>query len=158
MFLKSSHKKYFDEFGFPECASCHEYHLIKKLTEESLGVGDQSVCGICHAREDEGGIVAIEMKNIIENFSALRDTCQILSEEVERKGMTVTEIKYQMNNVDTELLKARNIVHSFSLENVKQTTEEGIKLAISVKKMANDALKEYQIRRIGLAISLLFIF
>ncbi len=158
LFLNSTHKKYFEEFDFPECTTCHNNHLIQKLTKESLGIGEQSVCGICHAEGEVGSADAVEIKNSIENFSALRDNCQILSEEAERKGMHVAEIKYQLNNVDTELLKARSMVHSFSLENVKQITGEGTKLALDVREMANDALKEYQIRRVGLVISLFFIF
>ena len=157
LFSNSSHKNYFDEFDFPECASCHNNHLIKKLSEASLGLGEQSVCENCHSEEDEGGKIAVEMKNIIENFAALRDSSRILCAIAEEKGMYVTEIKYLMNNVDTELLKARNTIHSFSFEEVKKITDEGIKLTLEVMKMENDALREYQKRRIGLAIFLFFI-
>ena len=158
LFQSSTHRKYFDELDMPECVSCHDHHLIKILTEEALGTGSRSVCGKCHSEDDKGGAVANGIKNRIGNLSALMDTCLILTEEVEKKGMPVIDIKYQMNTINTQLLKARNMVHSFSFEEIKRITEKGTKSALNIKEMAYAAFKEYQNRRIGLAVSLLFIF
>jgi cytochrome c553 len=157
LFFKSAHRAAFDELELPECETCHGNHGIQHPTDVMLGVGDRSICTDCHEEDSKGYITAIAMRQQIENLKSKIFIADSLVSKAERAGMQVSEAKFQLNEADDALIKARTEVHSLSVTRIKKVSEEGTKLADEALQAGRSALAELQFRRKGLAISIVFI-
>ncbi|MFQ5864974.1 MAG: cytochrome c3 family protein [bacterium] len=157
LFFKSSHRAAFDELELPECETCHGNHGIQHPTDEMLGAGDKSICIDCHEEDSKGYITAIAMRQQIENLKSKFFLADSLVSKAERAGMQVSEAKFQLNDADDTLIKARTMIHSLSVSRINDVTEEGSKLAEAALQAGRTALVELQFRRKGLAVSIVFI-
>jgi hypothetical protein len=71
--------------------------------------------------------------------------------------MEVSEAKFQLNEVDNNLIKARTVVHTFSLAQLEAVVAQGDSLAGLTIVAGEQALAELQFRRKGLGVSLIVI-
>ncbi len=157
LFFASPHKAAFDNMGLPECETCHGYHSIESPTIEMIGVGEKSMCIECHEEDSKGYITAVAMRGQIDNLRSKFAFADSLVSKAERAGMQVSEAKFQLNDADDALVKARTIVHSLSVSKMTEITAEGTNLAEEALNMGREALAELQFRRKGLAVSIVFI-
>jgi cytochrome c553 len=157
LFLKSPHKTAFDDMGLPECETCHGNHAIKPPTDEMLGTGPQSVCTDCHEPDSKGYLAGVTMRLQIDNLKWLINQADSLLSVAERAGMEVSEPKFELNEADDALIKARTMIHSLSAERVKEVIDQGMTKAKEAVAAGQQALKDLQFRRKGLAISTIFI-
>jgi hypothetical protein len=157
LFSKSPHAKIFIQIGSPGCATCHNNHAIKHPGDDMLGLGDAAVCGACHAADDQGGQVATTMHGLI---GSLRDEffkSQRLLLDAEHAGMEVSAAEFELNAAMDNLVKARNAVHTFTVEPVKKEVEAGLETSTKAYERGQQALTELQFRRKGLAVSVVII-
>ncbi len=157
LFLKSPHRAAFDEMELPECETCHGNHDIQHPTDEMLGVGDKSICIDCHEDDSKGYVTALAMRQQIEILKERIFLADSLVSKAERAGMQVSDAKFQLNDADDALIKARTIIHSLSTARMKEVTEAGLTLTEEATQTGWAALAELQFRRKGLAISLVVI-
>ena len=75
--------------------------------------------------------------------------------EAERKGMEVSEPKFNLQKASDALINARTQIHSFKVDVVEKALADGEKVVTDVQGKADHALAEYQNRRIWLAVSLI---
>jgi hypothetical protein len=75
----------------------------------------------------------------------------------ERSGMEVSEAKLEQTQARDALTKARVTIHNFSLKELEKDIEAGIKVAEKTRQAGVEALAERDFRRMGLAVSVLFI-
>ncbi len=157
LFLKSPHKAAFDELGLPECETCHGNHAIKPPTDDMLGAGPQSVCTDCHEPDSKGYLAAVTMRLEIDKLKGVITQADSLLSVAERAGMEVSDPKFELNDADDALIKARTEIHSLSVQQVRKVIADGMKKASDALLAGRQALKDLQFRRKGLAISTVFI-
>jgi len=157
LFLKSPHRAAFEDLGLPECETCHGNHGIEHPTDTMLGAGDQSLCTDCHGEDSKGYVTAVAMRQQIENLKSQISLADSLVSKAERAGMEVSEAKFELNDADDALIKARTTVHSLSVSQLEEVTSTGLNLSQEALKAGRAALEELQFRRKGLAVSMLVI-
>jgi predicted CXXCH cytochrome family protein len=156
-FNNSPHKKPWDEMGLPECEQCHGNHDIKAVTDDFLGVKKGAVCLQCHDENSEGFKAARQMSMTIDSLKyAIKDAESTVS-EAEKKGVEGGQARFDLGSAKDELTRVRSVVHTFDVSRVREIAVPGIKTAEEVNDKAKEALGDVEIRRIGLAISLIVI-
>ncbi len=71
--------------------------------------------------------------------------------------MEVSEARFSLSEALTALVSARTAVHSFDIEAVKEEVEAGLAVTSSTYALGDEALRELQVRRKGLAVSVALI-
>ena len=71
--------------------------------------------------------------------------------------MEMSDAELVLIDSNQTLVKARNVVHAVSLDALREVTDEGRSLAEEAQHMGIAAFQEFQFRRKGLAVSVLFI-
>ncbi|HXG94644.1 MAG TPA: multiheme c-type cytochrome [Blastocatellia bacterium] len=159
LFAQSPHKAAFDAVGFGECIECHSNHDIAQPSDEMIGVGEKSVCILCHdAREDNKGYVAArQMRARMDELAASIKSASDILTKAERAGMEVSRPKFELNEARDALTHARVLIHSFSTDEVEKVIKPGLDIAAKGESAGLAALDEWSYRRKGLAASLFFI-
>jgi len=154
LFSNSPHQAPFSGLG--ACVVCHSNHAIKRPSVEMLA-GSTAVCAQCHDEISAGGKAALEMSALIKS---LRESVQRSDEILERSrsyGMEVSEALLRQAEAKENLVKAHVAVHAFSVDAVRKPVTAGLAVTRETWNAGEAALRERDHRRIGLAVSLLFI-
>jgi predicted CXXCH cytochrome family protein len=158
LFSRSPHKAVFDELEISECEACHGNHKILQPTDDMLGTGEKAVCIQCHEPDTRPYQIASRIKEKLDGFIEKIETAESLLEQADRQGVEVSEPKFRLTEANTALVFARNLIHSFSLEEIEEKVEEGEMVADEVIEAGEEALREAKFRKTGLIIATAFIF
>jgi hypothetical protein len=153
LFTKSPHKKAFEENKLMACVTCHQHHDIAAPTDAMLGTEPKSTCVECHDDSSKGFAAAREMKAGIVQLSGNLDAAKDLLQKAERAGMEVSKPVYDLTEGRDKLTLARVDIHTFDVNAVGKTLEEGEKIAASALESGRKALADLAYRRKGFAIS-----
>jgi hypothetical protein len=156
-FAESRHAETFVMLGIPGCAACHGNHDIQPAGDETLGLGEAAVCRVCHSADDPGGRAATTMRGMVDSLGLQLDTARVLLERAENSGMEVSGAMVQLNDAQSELVKARASIHTFDVTAVGKEVEAGLEIAGQSFIEGEEALRDLQIRRLGLAVSVFII-
>jgi len=157
LFDQSPHKAPFANMGLPGCVECHSNHEIVHPLDDWVGVSEKAVCVNCHGQGDEGYAAA---QKISEGLAKLKDSYHRAEEvlnQAERSGMEVSSAKLELGDANEDLIKARVNVHAFRAEAVEKLTDQGVSISQKAEQAGVAALKERNLRRKGLGLSLIFI-
>jgi hypothetical protein len=157
LFVKSPHQAAFVRMGLPGCVECHSNHEIVKPADDWVGVGAKAVCVNCHAAGDKGYAAAQKMAGDLAKLKTFLGRAEEILGTAERSGMGVSGPKVELTNAHEALVKARVNVHSFNEPEVRKLTEQGVDIAQKAYQAGVVALRERDVRRKGLGISLIFI-
>jgi predicted CXXCH cytochrome family protein len=158
LFAKSPHKTAFDGLGMGDCIVCHSNHAIEQPTDEMIGVGEKSICILCHATREDGGFLAAErMRARMDELTAAVNSAGDILAKAERSGMEVSRPKFELNEGRDALTHARALIHAFSTDEVESVIKPGLEIAAKEHSAGEAALEEWSYRRKGLAASLFFI-
>jgi predicted CXXCH cytochrome family protein len=157
LFSKSPHKKAFDEIGQSECEACHGNHRILRPSADMLGTAEKSVCVQCHDKGSAGYKAAEALKSAIDAYQGRYDKVLGTLEVAERKGVEVSEAKFKVQEANTVLVSAKNLVHSLSTDEVGRKLAESDATLAEVEKEGAAALGEAKFRRTGLIVATLFL-
>jgi hypothetical protein len=157
LFNTSAMKGAMDDRGWRGCIDCHGDHYIEPPKETWLSTGEDGKCGQCH---ESGSMAEAQTDSIITSFQILR--AQIAEAEsllaiAEFKGMDTEQGRAQLREAQNQVIGGRSALHSFDSAKITGTVGEGIEFANRATEQANDALKDWRVRRIGLVASLLVI-
>ena len=153
LYNKSPHQPVFSSMGTGGCTVCHGNHGIHKPSPEMLA-GAKSVCSQCHDADSAGGVAALRMASLIKGLdAALARSGQVLA-KAQSSGMEVSEAELKQMEGHEALVKSRVAVHAFNVAAVEKTTGEGMTIAAATLRAGEEALKERDRRRYGLALSL----
>ena len=158
LFSQSPHKTVFDELEISECEACHGNHKIVPPTDDMLGTGEKAVCIQCHEPDTKPYQIAFRIREKLDGFITKIETADNLLEQADREGVEVSEPKFRLTEANTALIFARNLIHSFSLEEIEGKVEEGEKVADEVIQAGEAALREAKFRKSGLIVATCFIF
>ncbi len=158
LFSQSPHKTVFDELEISECEACHGNHKILPPSDEMLGTGEEAVCIQCHEPDTRPYQIASDIKEKLDGFIEKIEKADYLLEQADREGVEVSEPKFRLTEANTALIFARNLIHSFSLDEIEDKVEEGEIVADEVIQAGEAALREAKFRKTGLIIATAFIF
>lgn len=157
LYAKSVHEPIFSAAaGGGGCIVCHSNHAIHQPSTAMLA-GPKAVCAQCHEPETPGGKVAAQMAQWIDGLdSALKQSEAVLA-RADKYGMEVSEAQVRLGDGRENLVKARLALHSFQPEEMKKPIDAGMLIAGETLRAGQDALHEKDVRRMGLAASVVFI-
>jgi len=153
LFTGSSHDEYFADRELPGCATCHGNHEIRHPTDDMLfSVGD-SVCTMCHSGNQDVLTTFADMRALIDTLRNVREHADTLLSEAANLGMEVSEAQFELEEVTNALVKARNAIHSFTVDSVRQEVVAGVAVTTQARDRGQEALAEHLFRRQGLVVS-----
>jgi predicted CXXCH cytochrome family protein len=157
LFAASPHQEAFQSMELPECEACHENHATASPTDAMLGTAEGSICLDCHTEGEDAFVTAATIRQSIEDLKAAETRARELVERAGRAGMEVSDAEVALIDAHQSLVETRNMIHTVASGPVEDKVKEGLVFTKSAEEMGAAALKELDYRRIGLAVSLLFI-
>jgi len=157
LFSKSPHKKAFDDMGMSECEACHGNHKILRPSNDMLGTGEKSVCIQCHESGSKGYQAAADLGRIFDTLQTQFQRNEDMLALAEKKGVEVSQPKFQLQDVNTILVSAKNLTHGLAVEDIREKAGEGEKILAEVRQAGGKALQEAKFRRTGLVIATAFL-
>ena len=158
LFRASPKKTIFDELELAECTTCHSIHDISEPGDHMIGLAPDSTCAECHDAGDAGGEAATDMHAALYELDHRIGEAEEILERGERAGMEVSQTRFDLQGARNALVNARVLVHSFDPSQVTETTSEGKAIAAAAIEEGEAVMAELQVRRKGLASSLIVIF
>jgi predicted CXXCH cytochrome family protein len=152
-FDESKHVEIFQEAGLPGCETCHGNHAILAPTDAFLTDRTGAVCRQCHAETDPTGDAFLVMAGLIDSLRHARATARETLEEAENVGIEVSQALFELEEVDNAFTKARSAIHAFSVVPVQEEVEAGLEITRNASAAGEEALEEFDFRRVGLAVS-----
>lgn len=157
LFAESFHSELFMMLGRPGCVTCHDNHRTEAAEDELLGLGEGAACAMCHTESSAGGMVASSMRGSIDSLRAEFEAADSILSLAENAGMEVSEAQFALGDARTALISARTAIHSFSLDVVREEVDAGLEVTAAAYARGERALRDVQIRRLGLAVSVAII-
>lgn len=154
LFDQSPHKPAFEAMGFAACVVCHKSHEVLHPSPEMLGVGSEAVCVRCHSQGEPGYTTAAAMKTEIDRLRTALDEAEQILNRAESAGMEVSEGRLKLASAHEDLIKARLHVHTFRVDAVSAPVERGLTVTREGFQIGEDALRDRDVRRLGLGTSL----
>ena len=152
LFDGSPHKRAFEQHRWPECATCHNNHLIEVPTDAMLKPGPKTLCTDCH--EKYGTAKCIETAGFFHTtITGLADRTSGLESEVDKlaeRGFDVDELRFQASAVHDALRKTRLGIHTFDRSDFLRNSEEASKTVAQLREGTSKVWSEYSYRRKGL--------
>jgi hypothetical protein len=158
LFDGSPHKAAFEAHGWPECEVCHGKHDIAPPSDAMLGTGPGNVCKDCHDRYGKPGCneTAQYFHDQIAALDRARAEALGQVESAERQGQDLTDVRFSLAGVDDALVEARSKIHSFNRTEFDKPAKKGLELVSEARATTAAAVEEYSFRKVGLAVSTLF--
>jgi hypothetical protein len=152
-FETSPHQAAFTAMNLGTCVVCHSNHAVLRTSDQMLS-GNDAVCGQCHTADSAGGKAAADMAGLIRNLQdRLKQADEILA-LAQTDGMEVSEAISHQTEARQNLVKARSEIHAFAVDAMAAPAKTGLAMAAADYRAGVDALHERNVRREGLAISL----
>jgi cytochrome c3-like protein len=157
LYEKSVHEPIFSAAsGGGGCMVCHSNHAIHKPSTAMLA-GPHAVCSQCHESGTPGAQTAAQMAGWINGLdSALKQSEAVLS-RADKYGMEVSEAQVRLMDGRENLVKARLALHAMRPDEMRKPIDEGMAIAKETLQTGDTALREKDFRRLGLAVSVIFI-
>jgi hypothetical protein len=122
-----------------------------------VGTAEGSICLDCHTEGEDAFVAAATVRERIEALKSAEARARALVEQAGRAGMEVSDAEVALIDANQALVETRNLVHTFATAPVEEKVKQGLAFAKSAEDMGVAALAEIDYRRIGLAVSLVFI-
>lgn len=155
LFTASVHDSVFAARELPGCVTCHGNHEITSATDRMLALEEPGVCGNggCHSPADSGGVAAVAMGAAIDSLQRSRERADSILDVAEQAGMEVSQAQFELSGVQNPLVNARIAVHSASPDSVEAAVSAGLEITEGAYDRGESALRELEVRRLGLAVS-----
>jgi predicted CXXCH cytochrome family protein len=157
LFAKSKVSAAFLLQGRRGCVTCHNNHDVQPPTDAMLSTAPGGTCVGCHASGsagERGAELIITRFNAFKGALARADSLLGLAEV---RGMETSQARERLKAAQDGLVGARASIHSFDVGLVTAAIEEGDAHARAAHTRAEEALRDWRNRRVGLALSLIVI-
>ena len=154
LFVRSPHKAAYQAMGLPQCTVCHSNHRIVQPADAMVGATAPAVCIQCHTETSKGGTAAKTIRTALEDLKSSMASASEVVARAENAGMDMTDAKLPLSDAQTQLILARNLVHSLSLREVQTAATEGVGLSQRAADLGRAGLAEIDFRRRGLVFAL----
>ena len=157
LYEKSVHQPIFSAAsGGGGCIVCHSNHAIHKPSTAMLA-GSGAVCAQCHDAGTPGANTAAQMAQWIDGLDASLKKSEAVLASADKYGMEVSEAQVRLIDGRENLVKARLAMHSFQPAEMRKPIDAGMAIANETLRAGEAALREKDVRRYGLAVSVVFI-
>lgn len=157
-FKLSTHAEHFEKEELPGCATCHGYHEIPSPeTAKLLSNKPGSACMECHEENDKCYIYVEKVRGMFDQYREWRTRTINVLDQAERLGMSVRNPRFLVSQANDHIIRARTKIHQFKKGTVEEELESATGLIKTAYELGKGELREWQLRRIGLAISFIFI-
>jgi hypothetical protein len=119
--------------------------------------GPKAVCSGCHDAGTGPAGTATQMAGWLDGLDTALKHSETILASAEKSGMEVSEAQVRLIDGRENLVKARLALHSMNPAQMQKPVEEGMAIALSTRKAGEFALHEKDVRRMGLAVSVLLI-
>ena len=119
--------------------------------------GEKSVCAPCHENASPEGQTAVRLAESLNGLDGALQKSEAVLAVAERYGMDVSEAQLRLLDGKGNLVKARLALHTFKEGDVRTLVDEGMMIAKETSGAGEAALHEKDVRRLGLAVSVVFI-
>jgi predicted CXXCH cytochrome family protein len=152
-FDQSAHGEIFNASDLAGCGTCHDHHAVQEVSEATLYARAEDVCASCHVPPDT-------LANQFEAIGAVLDTLLVAEraalavlEDAENRGMEVSQAIFELGDIGNVRTRARSAIHTFRVGPVRQEVAAGLAIAERAAERGEEALAEYEFRRLGLGVS-----
>jgi len=139
------------------CVTCHGNHGVEHPTDAMISSGPEGVCGSCHTPGSPGEKAAArivpafhDLKQRIEDADSLIARAAVL-------GMETSGGEESVRLAQDQVVSARVVLHSFDPGKIDTVIAQGVAHADDAAASAEDALRDWRVRRIGMGLSLVMI-
>ncbi len=127
-FKTSKHQRVWELTKVPVCITCHGSHSITSPTVEMLGTGPGTICSKCHNPGDSPDVFRSLMDKIEKEFTQ----GQAMIVEAQRAGKNVDAQIKILEQVRTQLQRARQSIHYFDLARFRKEVDKGLELSSNI--------------------------
>lgn len=157
LYNQSVHEPIFSSAtGGGGCVVCHSNHAIHQPSTAML-MGSKAVCSQCHDAGTPGAQAAAQMARWIDGLDSALKKSEVVLASADKYGMEVSESQVRLIDGRENLVKARLALHAMKPDEMRKPVEAGMAIANETLRAGNAALREKDMRRIGLAVSVVFI-
>lgn len=157
LYEKSVHQPIFSAAsGGGGCIVCHSNHAIQDPSTAML-VGPKAVCSGCHEAGTPGANAAAQMGQWLDGLDSALKRSEAVLASADKYGMEVSEAQVRLIDGRESLVKARLALHAFQPAEMRKPIDAGMAIANETLRAGEAALHEKDIRRFGLAASVIFI-
>lgn len=157
LFRASPKKDLFASMGQGDCLTCHSNHHIERPEDTWIGLEEKALCATCHDETIPG---AASIKAVRAGFDTLRDrmsSARAVLERAETAGMLVEDGQLALHDATEAHVRMRVLVHAFATPPFDEVLKEGMAASATAQAVGDDAMKELQYRRRGLAVATIVI-
>ena len=97
------------------------------------------------------------MRKHLETLKKDIEVAKELLNRAEDHGMLSVELRYDISQVESDLVQSRTLIHAFSLATLENSLKEGSATIRAVQDTARNFFEELSYRKIGLWITWFFI-
>jgi hypothetical protein len=157
LYQKSVHEPIFSgASGGGGCIVCHSNHGIHQPSTAML-TGPHAICAQCHDARTPGANAAAQMAGWLDGLDSALKRSESTLALADKYGMEVSEAQVKLGDGRENLVKARLALHSFQIDEMRKPVDAGMAIANETLSAGEEALREKDFRRIGLAVSVVFI-
>jgi len=146
-FSSSPHKQAFDDMGFSECEACHGNHAIQAASDAMIGTQEPATCIQCHDEGTSGYEAAVIIRSAIDSLALKIQMAEQMFNRAQRAGVEIKDEEMNLPNAKDALVQVRALVHTFSIEKIKEKTKEGVEAANNALAIGKQGLHELSHRR-----------
>ena len=157
LFRASPKKDIFDAIGQAECLVCHGNHRIESPADHWVGLQEGAVCTQCHDQASDSAKTIGGMRDGLERLSTAVSAAEALLARAEYAGMLVDEGRLALREARERQVQSRVLVHAFADEPFTTTATGGMASARQAREAGEAAMRELQVRRLGLAVTTLLL-
>ena len=157
LFRTSPKRAIFEAIGQPECLACHGNHRIEAPSDAWVGLDQGPVCAQCHDKTGAGATTILAVREGLDQLAARVSTANAILSRAEQAGMLVDDGRAGLREAREHQIHARVLVHAFATKPFADMAEQGMASARRAQATGEDAMRELQYRRRGLAAATLVI-
>jgi hypothetical protein len=139
------------------CVSCHGNHDVQIPSDDWISTGPGGYCGPCHEPGSPGekavAVIVPEFHRMKSSMAAADSTLK----RAELLGMETSAGRQFLKQANDHLVDARVTLHSFDRAKIEGVIAEGTAMATRAHGEGVKVLRDWQQRRIGMALSLVVI-
>jgi hypothetical protein len=139
------------------CVTCHGNHDVQVPDDSWVSTDSTGVCGQCHVPGSPGDQAVAAIVPRFHQFLARIATADSALGVAERRGMETSAGRQLLKQARDQLVDVRATLHSFDRKLIEGALADGTALADQANAGGMAALRDWQQRRIGMALSLVVI-
>ncbi len=139
------------------CVTCHGEHGVQQPTDSMLSAARGGACFGCHPPGSAADQATSQIAGGLDTLKQRVATADSLLHQAELLGMDASLGREQLRGANDQLIGLRASLHSFDPGKILGVLRAGLGQADAANKLALEVLRDWRVRRLGLAASLIVI-